>query len=609
MTAKDGHEVWVESQSVVILNEQGQVTGLRGVTMDITQRIRAQEVQSRLAAMLESTVDLVGWMDTEGRAQYLNPAGRAMLGIGPDEPLDELNWAEFRPEWAWDLLVSETLPKAREYGTWAGETAFLSRDGRQIPIAQVTTAHKDAAGNVLFYSTVARDISERKAAMTAMQRYSAELEQRVEERTKALESSNHALQEQVAERQMAMGALQEVAAALRQAKEEADQANLAKSEFLSRMSHELRTPLNAILGFGQILSMDTSIAPRRQESIQHILKAGQHLLHLINEVLDISRIEAGNLSLSAEPVPVHLVVEEVLDLMRPIASNTGITLRSVPGPEMSAFLLADRQRLKQVLLNLVSNGVKYNRADGSVSISAAIMPETGQVRVSVEDTGPGLPEEDLKKLFTPFERLSASRTTIEGTGIGLALSKRLMEAMKGAIGVESVAGQGSTFWIELPQAENPVDGALGQMSAGKEKAPGAEQPTPPLHTVLYIEDNLPNLELIEMLLQERMEVRLLTAMQGSTGLDMAIEHSPDIILLDLHLPDMNGDEVLRRLRSNPQTAEIPVIVISADATSRQIERLKAAGANAYLTKPLNVVQFLSVLEENLKQVPATVETA
>lgn len=603
MIARDGHEVWVESQSAVVRNEKGEVTGLFGVTMDVTQRVRAQEVQSRLAAVLESTADLVGWMDTGGHPQYLNPAGRAMLEIGLDESLSEITWSDFRPEWALRILQEEALPSAAQSGSWAGELAFRSRSGREIPVSQVVTAHKDAAGNVLFFAALARDISERKAAEKALQQYNEELERRVEERTQELAASNQALQEQVVERQIAMGALQEVAAAHQQAKEEADQANLAKSEFLSRMSHELRTPLNAILGFGQILSMDPNIPQRRQESIQHILKAGQHLLQLINEVLDISRIEAGTLSLSTEPVPVNLAIDEVLDLMRPLATNAGIALYNSSKLETGTFMAADRQRLKQVLLNLVSNAVKYNRPNGSVSISATAKLETGTVRISVQDTGTGLTAEELKKLFTPFERLGATRTTIEGTGIGLALSKRLLEAMNGAIGVESTVGQGSTFWLELPRAENPLADARDQLGGGEEAVQGSSPEAAP-HTVLYIEDNLPNLELIEMLLQERLDVRLLTAMQGSTGLDMAIEHVPDLVLLDLHLPDINGDEVLRRLRMHPVTASIPVIMISADATARQIDRLMAAGATAYLTKPLNVREFLRVLDENLAYKPA-----
>lgn len=385
-------------------------------------------------------------------------------------------------------------------------------------------------------------------------------------------------------------------AEINEAKREAEAANLAKSEFLSRMSHELRTPLNAILGFGQVLEMD-DMPPKRKASVQHILKAGTHLLDLINEVLDISRIEAGELRLSLEPVPVNLAVLEVLDLVRLQAASDNIELISEIPTHSDWHVLADRQRLKQGLLNLFSNAIKYNRSNGSVRIFAELKEQDKALRLSVRDTGMGISEHDILKLFTPFERLGAALTRIEGTGIGLALTKRLIEAMDGQIGVQSIPGQGSTFWIELTLVPSPLKSAQGQSEEALSQAPvvlDSER-----RTVLYIEDNLANLQLIETLLESRPHIRLLTAMQASTGLDLAYEHQPDLILLDLHLPDFNGDEVLRRLQSNPVTGLIPVIIISADATPGQIERLLAIGAKAYLTKPFNVKQLLRTMEENL----------
>ena len=411
-------------------------------------------------------------------------------------------------------------------------------------------------------------------------------------------------------------------AARQQATDEAERANRAKSEFLSRMSHELRTPLNAILGFTQLMAMDER-PQREQQNLEHILKAGQHLLGLINEVLEITRIETGHVSFSIEPVLVYDAAQEMISLVRSLAAGQQVQLRDVES--CNAYVLADRQRLKQVLLNLLSNAVKYNRAGGSVALSCVLpdsdamsgrdamsggegMSDGGGVdgatapphlRIRVTDTGHGIAPEQLDRLFTPFDRLGAEQRGIEGTGIGLALSKRLIEAMGGTITVESTVGQGSTFTVELPTAVSPLHLAQDPSEDADQTTGSGPSANGKARTILYIEDNLPNMELIEHILSPRQEIRLLAAMQGGIGLELAREHHLDLILLDLHLPDMEGDEVLRRLRAEPRTRDIPVIVLSADATPGRIERLLAAGARAYLTKPLQVRQFLLTLEEVL----------
>jgi PAS domain S-box-containing protein len=392
-------------------------------------------------------------------------------------------------------------------------------------------------------------------------------------------------------------------AAIHQAKEEAERANRAKSEFLSRMSHELRTPLNAILGFAQVMKM-RDMGPQEQEGLNHILKGGRHLLALINEVLDISRIEAGRMPLSPEPIPVSQVANDVLSLVLPLATPQQITLvnkvEQSDGSGNELHVLADHQRLKQVLLNLLANAIKYNRPQGKVVLSCeTTSPST--LRLTVRDTGVGLSPADIEKLFVPFERLRAVHSQIEGTGMGLALSKRLIEAMGGHIGVESTIGEGSRFWIELPVAEGPLDRQkrllVNETIAEPLPLAVSEEAK---RTVLYIEDNLSNLKLMEYMLSGRPDVKLLSAMQGSIGLEMASRHQPDLILLDLHLPDILGDEVLRRLQSNPQTEQIPVVMVSADATLHEIERLMAAGARDYLTKPLDVSHCMQVLKDTLE---------
>jgi PAS domain S-box-containing protein len=380
---------------------------------------------------------------------------------------------------------------------------------------------------------------------------------------------------------------------LEQAKKAAETANRAKSEFLSRMSHELRTPLNAILGFGQLLEMG-SPTPRQRQHVEQILKGGRHLLELINEVLDLSRIEAGRMHLSLEPVSVRQVCAEACDLVRPLAERHGIRVEAPCATGVDVHVLADNQRLKQVLLNLVGNGVKYNHAHGSVSLSWEERPD-GRVRLAVHDTGPGIPPEKRERLFSPFDRLGAEATAVEGTGLGLVVSKRLTEAMGGTLELAGTAGQGTTILVDLPRAASPARPA-------ERRAPAEPAPAPigtGNRTVLYIEDNRANLGLMEDVLVYRPEVQLLAAMQGGAGLELAREQRPDVILLDVHLPDMPGDEVLRQLRADPRLRAVPVVVISADATPHQVERLRAAGAKDYLTKPIDVSRLLALLDRLL----------
>ena len=379
-----------------------------------------------------------------------------------------------------------------------------------------------------------------------------------------------------------------------EAQRQAEQANSAKSEFLSRMSHELRTPLNGVLGFGQLLAMD-GLDPEQAESVEQILKAGEHLLVLINEVLDISRIEARALSLSLEAVPICETLQEAVDLVRPLADQQQIAITVELPDQAHPHGRADRQRLKQVLLNLLSNAVKYNRTGGTVQV--IVLSDEQTIRLEVKDSGDGIPADKLAQLFQPFERLDADLRQIEGTGLGLVLSKGLIEAMGGRIGAESQPAHGSTFWIELAAAEAPIDTAHPQLEE-LAAAPAADTPAT---TVLYIEDNLSNLRLITRILEQRPEIKLISALQGSLGLELARQHHPDLILLDLHLPDIQGDQVLAQLRADPATQHTPVIVLSADATQGRIQRLRAQGADDYLAKPIDVRRLLDLLDTHTRQ--------
>jgi signal transduction histidine kinase/HAMP domain-containing protein len=377
------------------------------------------------------------------------------------------------------------------------------------------------------------------------------------------------------------------------AKQVAEAANQAKNEFLSRMSHELRTPLNAVLGFGQILEMDVESEENR-ESVEQILRAARHLLALINEVLDIARIESGQMSLSVEPVSVGSVLRESVDLVRPTAARNGIVVRAPEVLRSKQFVRADQQRLKQVLLNLLSNAIKYNRPGGTVEISCEPVGEE-RVRLVVRDTGVGLAQGKLDRLFTPFDRLGADQSGVEGTGLGLALSRGLMQAMGGGLGVESVEGEGSRFWVELPLTSPPE--VADHPEEPQPEARGAA--TGVTHTVLFVEDNLANVRLMERIFQRRPEVRLLSAMQGRLGLELAREHHPDLVLLDRNLPDLRGEDLMLHMRQDPNLRDIPVVMISGDAIPSQVQRMLDFGARAYITKPFDVPELLRIVDEIL----------
>jgi protein-histidine pros-kinase len=375
----------------------------------------------------------------------------------------------------------------------------------------------------------------------------------------------------------------------RRAREEADRANQAKSDFLSRVSHELRTPLNSILGFGQLLEMET-LPQGQRRSVKQILEAGEHLLELINEILDIEKIASGKMTLSLEPVLVESVLDEALQLVRPIADQEGIRLVE-PG-DLAVHVRADRQRLKQVFLNLLSNAVKFNRPAGEVRIRGT--REGAGFRIAISDTGDGIEADQMGNLFTPFDRLGAERRGIEGTGLGLALSKSLVETMGGTIEVTSTPGEGSSFAVVLPITDRAgVKGGEEPLAAPPDPGPATSR------TVLYIEDNLANLQLIQGILAYRPSVNLISAMQGSLGVDLAQQHHPDLILLDLHLPDISGDAVFRKLKEDPHTAAIPIVIVSADASRETLRRLEQLGASRFLTKPVNVELFLSTIDELL----------
>jgi PAS domain S-box-containing protein len=376
--------------------------------------------------------------------------------------------------------------------------------------------------------------------------------------------------------------------AVRDAKEQAERANRAKSEFLSRMSHELRTPLNSILGFGQLLEMN-ELTEDQRESVHYILKSGRHLLTLINEVLDISRIEAGTLSISPEPVAIHALLGDLVTMVSPLAAERDIRVE-VRRPEGNSHVYADQQRLKQVLLNLLSNAIKYNREGGKVSVDCEHAGPN--LRILVRDTGRGIPAERLSQVFSPFDRLGAEDGEIEGTGLGLAISQHLVQMMGGTLSVDSEPGTGSTFTVELALVEETAEPAASESTVRAYECDHNQ----PSARLLYVEDNPANIKLIERVLERRRDTTVEAALQGRLGIELARHQQPDVILLDLHLPDLTGEEVLSALKSDPRTEKIPVIMLTADASRHQAKRLQDLGADAYLTKPLDVPTFLATLD-------------
>ena len=390
---------------------------------------------------------------------------------------------------------------------------------------------------------------------------------------------------------------------LRIAKQQADAANRAKSEFLSRMSHELRTPMNAILGFAQLLHDNPRepLRPPQKEHVQQILKGGRHLLNLINEVLDLAGIEGGVVALAIEDVAPREILAECLDLARPQANRHGVALvDGAAGRELPA-VRADATRLRQVVLNLLSNAIKYNRDGGRVTLGCKTTAG-GMLRVSIADTGPGIPPQKQDQLFQPFRRLGAESTDIEGTGIGLTITKRLIELMDGRIGFETEVGRGSTFWIDLPLAADKPAGE-GAVTADQYSPTGGSKKAPARgHTMLYVEDDPANRKLMAEIIGRVPNLTMVSAGSAETGLELARERPPDVIVMDISLPGASGFEALKRLREMEQTRHVPVIALTANAMPGDVARGARAGFHRYLTKPVQVEEILAAIEDALEGV-------
>jgi PAS domain S-box-containing protein len=558
---KDGSTFWANVVFTAIRDQAGNARGFAKLTRDLTarnqveaaqklldQRLRDQQFYTR--SLIESNIDALMTTDPLGIITDLNQQMEALTGCTRDEligtPFKNYFTDPERAEAGIKLVLSKN--NVTNY-----ELTALCKDGTATVVSYNATTFYDRDRKLQGVFAAARDVTERKRLDQALQEKNVELER---------------------------------------ARAAAEKANLAKSDFLSSMSHELRSPLNAILGFAQLINSDSPPPTASQTaSIDQILHAGWYLLELINEILDLAQIESGKLALSLEPTSLMEVMLECQAMIEPQAQKRGIRM-TFPKLADPYFVDADRTRLKQVLINLLSNAIKYNQPNGTVVVDCTEgKPE--RILVSVRDTGAGLPPDMLMQLFQPFNRLGQERSAEEGTGIGLVMSKRVVELMGGVIGVESKVGSGSVFWFELNSALAP------QLIADTE-APAAIAQTQipqgaPLRTLLYVEDNPANLSLVQQLIARRPDMRLLSARDGNLGIQLARANRPEVILMDINLPGISGIEALKILREDPVTAHIPVIALSANAMPRDIEKGLQAGFFRYLTKPIKVNEFMDTL--------------
>ena len=529
---------------------------VRARTNELLNAKDAAETLSQYArSLIEASLDPLVTISAQGKITDVNDASVQATGV-PREQLIGTDFSNYftEPDQArigYQKVFSEGL--VRDY-----PLAIRHTTGRIMDVLYNAAVYRDGKGNVLGVFAAARDITERKFLDQVLRDKSVELER---------------------------------------AKAAAEKANLGKSEFLSSMSHELRTPLNAILGFAQLMESDSpEPTPKQKRSLVQILNAGWYLLELINEILDLAQIESGKTTLSLEPVSLVEVMNECRAMVEPQVIQRGIDLKFLP-LDSDHFVEADRTRMKQVLINLLSNAIKYNKPGGTVTLACTLMAQDS-IRISIQDTGVGLTQGQMAQLFQPFNRLGKESGPEEGTGIGLVVTKRLVELMGGTIGVDSTVGVGSVFWIDFRLTTAPSLASHDVEQSTLARPPVSEGT--PLRTLLYVEDNPANLTLVEQLVARRSDLRMSSAADGHLGIEIARAHQPDVILMDINLPGISGIDAMKILRADPLTAHIPVIALSANALPRDIANGLAAGFFGYLTKPIKLDEFMAHLDLALK---------
>ncbi|MFC0132281.1 hybrid sensor histidine kinase/response regulator [Massilia eurypsychrophila] len=562
---KDGSRFAAIVSVTALRDAQGTIIGYLLIGTDNTARKQVEAEQALLdqslrdqqfytRSLIESNIDALMTTDPRGIISDVNHQMEKLTGC----TRDELIGAPFKNYFTDQTRAEAGIKRVLREGKVTNyELTALARDGKETVVSYNATTFYDRDRNLKGVFAAARDVTDRKQFEHTLQINNVELES---------------------------------------AKAAAEKANLAKSEFLSSMSHELRTPLNGVLGFAQLMQSETPPpTPSQQRSIQHILKGGWYLLRLINEILDLAMIESGKVTISSEPMCLAEVLQDCRGLIGAQADKRDIAL-VFPAVGTPVYIYADLTRVKQVMINLLSNAIKYNRPGGMVTVRCLAVGDN-RVRVYVKDTGAGLAPAQIAQLFQPFNRLGQEDSTEEGTGIGLVVTKQLVELMGGQIGVESAPGVGTEFWVEFAAAHEPALSTLAVAAP----AEGVNAPLPALtpsaqRTLLYVEDNPANLALVELLIERRTDLKLLTAINAHLGIVLARTCQPDLILMDINLPGMSGYGALKVLQSDPATAHIPVMALSANAVPRDIEKGIDAGFFRYLTKPINVVEFMDALD-------------
>lgn len=527
----------------------------------LEELVDARTVELRkLSRAVEQSHSSIFITDLNSNIEFINPAFTHTSGYSHEEAIGRNPRILCSEEYDSDFFESmwNTLKNGE---VWQGELHSKRKDGSLYWESTTITPLTDETGKATNYVAVKDDITARKEVHL-------ELEQSLNQ--------------------------------LASAKDAAERANQSKSEFLSNMSHELRSPMNAILGFAQMLEYDEELNEEQQDYTHEILKAGKHLLDLINEVLDLAKIESGHIELSLEPVKLINLVDECFSLITPVAERRDVMISH--GDIGQYHIRADRTRFKQVLINLLSNAIKYNCEQGKVELEARPINNDTEIRITITDTGDGIDEEKLEELFKPFNRLDAENSGVEGTGIGLTITKTLMELMGGRIGVESQKGNGCRFWVELAMESDELHdhdlmeyGNIDSHNTADQIAQNNQQ-----YTILYIEDNPANLKLVSNMLAKRPHIKLITAHLPELGLEFALSHRPALILLDINMPGMNGYQILSIFQADERLKQIPVIAVTANAMPRDIKRGKEAGFSDYLTKPLMIPHFLKTINKFLK---------
>ena len=519
----------------------------------LDQRLREQQFYTR--SLIESNIDALMTTDPRGIISDVNQQMEALTGC----TRDELIGAPCKNYFTEPERAEEAIARVLREGKLTNyELTALARDGKRTVVSYNASTFHDRDRKLQGVFAAARDVTERKQFEQALQDTNIEMEK---------------------------------------ARQAAEKANLAKSEFLSSMSHELRTPLNAVLGFAQLMASETPAPSQpQQRSIDQILKGGWYLLRLINEILDLAMIESGKVTMSEEAMSLLDVLQDCQAMIAPQAEKRGISMH-FPRCGKAFYVHADRTRVKQVMINLLSNAIKYNQSGGSVKVDCRQYGD--KVRTSVTDSGAGLNAEQMSQLFQPFNRLGQESSTEEGTGIGLVVTKQLVELMGGTIGVDSTVGLGTTFWVEFQASRAPEL----HLEEG-EVLPVVQENQESQRTLLYVEDNPANLALVEQLIARRSDLKLLTAIDAHLGIDLARTYQPDVILMDINLPGISGYGALNILHDDPLTSHIPVMALSANAVPRDIEKGLEAGFFRYLTKPIKVVEFMDALDVALHHAAA-----